>query len=110
METTRALARRGKDFLLPSPLAGEGGEIERSEIEPGEGLRTHPHCATPTVRSLLAQHPLPQGEREETVRGRVRGRRRVRRAMVPPVCERSWPCGNTRSAERCWQLLLRPSP
>jgi hypothetical protein len=26
--------------VLPSPLAGEGGEIERSEIEPGEGLRS----------------------------------------------------------------------
>jgi hypothetical protein len=24
-------------FFLPSPLAGEGGETERSEVEPGEG-------------------------------------------------------------------------
>jgi hypothetical protein len=24
-------------IFFPSPLVGEGGEIERSEIEPGEG-------------------------------------------------------------------------
>jgi hypothetical protein len=26
--------------FFPSPLVGEGGEIERSEMEPGEGLRS----------------------------------------------------------------------
>ena len=48
---------------LPSPLAGEGGEIERREIEPGEGfVSTDGHPS-----SVLASrgHLLPQGEKEE---------------------------------------------
>ena len=34
-----------EQFPFPSPLAGEGGEIERSEMEPGEGAGSHPHVA-----------------------------------------------------------------
>ena len=64
-------------FVSPSPLAGEGGEIERSEIKPGEGLPSHDtEEPLSPLNALHFGHPLPQGERvsasrlEETV-GRV---------------------------------------
>ncbi|BBF93685.1 hypothetical protein BLTE_23700 [Blastochloris tepida] len=55
---------RVSDSLLPSPLAGEGGETEQSEVEPGEGCirvdagRFTPH---PPRDLTIARHPLPQG-------------------------------------------------
>src|SRR5260370_17302681 len=48
-------------FVLPSPLLGEGGEIERSEIEPGEGSVSADRDPSPALASRV--HPLPQGER-----------------------------------------------
>src|ERR1700722_7734929 len=45
--------------LLPSPLVGAGGEIEHSEIEPGEGLLQR----DPSPALAPLGHPLPQGER-----------------------------------------------
>jgi DNA helicase-2/ATP-dependent DNA helicase PcrA len=53
---------------LPSPLVGEGGEIERSEIEPGEGAReTHVEDDIPSPASpLRGSAPSPtRGEGKE---------------------------------------------
>src|ERR1700730_2832555 len=36
-EELQSAARSARDFIFPSPLVGEGGSIERSEIETGEG-------------------------------------------------------------------------
>src|SRR5262249_37515447 len=58
----------------PSPLAGEGGEIERlvrrssksvggSEIEPGEGVCRLTKTPLTRLAAFAARHPLPQGER-----------------------------------------------
>jgi hypothetical protein len=38
--------------FFPSPLVGEGGENERSEIGPGEGLLRHCRKSTPHPPSL----------------------------------------------------------
>jgi hypothetical protein len=54
--------------LLPSPLVREGGEVERRENEPGEGVASYetyeenPSPALPRIKSGVG-HPLPQGER-----------------------------------------------
>ncbi|HET7679874.1 MAG TPA: UvrD-helicase domain-containing protein [Xanthobacteraceae bacterium] len=49
---------------IPSPLAGEGGEVERSESEPGEGVELADTFApSPASQPAAARHPLPQGER-----------------------------------------------
>ncbi|MEZ5788615.1 MAG: OB-fold nucleic acid binding domain-containing protein [Xanthobacteraceae bacterium] len=71
--------RRSLDFLQkhygfapsPSPLVGEGGDVERSETAPGEG-ESHkrrvnlspPH--PPRSRFALARRPPPQGGRDES--------------------------------------------
>jgi error-prone DNA polymerase len=55
--------------FFPSPLAGEGGEVERSETEPGEGenrkLGVKTHAPSPALRRIKSGvgHPLPRGER-----------------------------------------------
>src|SRR3984893_2311803 len=43
----------------PSPLVGEGGEIERSEMEPDEGSASAERDLSPGFASR--SHPLPQG-------------------------------------------------
>jgi excinuclease ABC subunit C len=55
---------------LPSLLAGEGGEVERSETEPGEGgavqgFHEHPSPAFASLRSLGQPLPQPEGEAEQ---------------------------------------------
>ena len=56
-----------RDDGAPSPVVGEGSEIERSEIEPGEGsvsafANTDRDPSSAFDASHL-RHPLPQGER-----------------------------------------------
>src|SRR5437763_4546720 len=50
-------------LFLPSPLVGEGGEIERSEMKPGEGSVS----ADADPSSGASRHLLPQGEKEEGI-------------------------------------------
>ena len=66
----RSLDLLQKHYSLPSPLAGEGGETEQSEVEPGEGeSNEHGTCSSPPhpprSRVAFARHPLPRGQREE---------------------------------------------
>src|SRR5436190_1024756 len=52
---------------LPSPLVGGGGEVERSEIEPGEGSVSadkNPSSGTDCVRATFSH----KGRREEAAR------------------------------------------
>ncbi len=69
-------------FLLPSPLVGEGGSIERSEIETGEGIDLTYARLPLTRHGLRPRHPLPQGER-----GREAQRRRGQ-SPGPKTCPR----------------------
>ena len=69
-DAVRSRIRRAKESTgirsyLPSPLAGEGGEIEHSEIEPGEGLfpRRTPH------RALRATFSRNERRKEEVACG-----------------------------------------
>ena len=56
------------DFF-PPPERGKVAKIARREIKPGEGPFERAALATPhPLRSrMLAQHPLPQGEREKEI-------------------------------------------
>jgi hypothetical protein len=50
--------------LIPSPLVGEGGEIERSEMKPGEGslsAATDPSSGADCIRATFSH----KGRREE---------------------------------------------
>jgi DNA helicase-2/ATP-dependent DNA helicase PcrA len=63
---------------LPSPLAGEGGSLERSEGEPGEGLDladTFDTDPSPALAAVAAQAPSPS---------RGEGKEAAPRASAPP--------------------------
>ena len=70
----------GAAQLSPSPLAGEGGEIERNEIEPGEGENRIP------ARTLYL-HPPPRSGGGEPPEGRGRGRSGLACSAPPPPCD-----------------------
>src|SRR5579872_629673 len=54
-------SRASMDFFLPSPLVGEGGEIDRREIEPGEGSQSVDKTPHP-ARTLSAPPSPARGE------------------------------------------------
>src|SRR5581483_5040125 len=58
-------SRASMDFFLPSPLAGEGGEIDRRKIEPGEGSQSVDK--TPHPARTLSAPPSPAREKGKGV-------------------------------------------
>ena len=46
-------------MLFPSPLVGEGGEIEWNEIEPGEGALMSGCCYPSPASRLCRSAPSP---------------------------------------------------
>src|SRR5947209_14985729 len=59
----------GFNLGAPSPLVGEGGEIERSEIEPGEGSAS---AETDPSPASLCSAPSPTRGEGNTSRRRTR--------------------------------------
>src|SRR5579883_3073111 len=54
-------SRASMEFFLPSPLVGEGGEIDRREIEPGEGSQSVDRTPHP-ARTFSAPPSPARGE------------------------------------------------
>jgi hypothetical protein len=55
----RQYGDRSARFMLPSPLVGEGGEIERSEMEPDEGVCNRGDRPLTRLRCFASQPPSP---------------------------------------------------
>src|SRR5207248_4851831 len=72
-------------LFLPSPLVGEGGEIERSEMKPDEGSASAERDPSPAFDASHLRHPLPQGERAKKDTPPPSSPRLRRRHTNPPL-------------------------